>query len=86
MTGQRWVGREGFPSACKRPSLLEAFSPPCAWLRMGMETWRWGWRDGETADRSGIPLGPQGWEEGMRGLIHGTGIIQESVPQKRDGD
>lgn len=39
---------------------------------------------GKTADRSGIPLGPQAWEEGTRGPTHGTGVIQESVLQERE--
>lgn len=53
-------GGEGFPSAGKRPSPFKAFSPPCPWLRMGMGVQGGGGdgRMGETADRSGIPLGP----------------------------
>lgn len=38
---------------------------------------------GETADRSGIPLSPQGWEAGTRGLAYRTGGIQETEPQER---
>lgn len=39
---------------------------------------------GETAGRSGTPLGPQVREEGMRGFTHGTGGIRKSVPQERE--
>lgn len=45
----------------------------------------WSQRNGrETAGRSGTPLGPQVWEESVRGFTHGTGGIQKSVPQERE--
>lgn len=45
---------------------------------------RRGARERETAGRSGTPLGPQVWGEGMRGFTHGTGGIWKSVPQERE--
>lgn len=55
-----WGGVGGFPSACQRPSLFKAFSPPCPWLRMGMEGWSWGWRNGGNSRQVRNSTGPPG--------------------------
>lgn len=50
-----------------------------------MEGQGWGWRKvGNCRQGSGTSLGPQVWEEVLRGFTHGTGGIQESVLQERE--